>query len=162
MCSIVMCQENEKNGFGRGRHSHPGGTYKSPGSSELAHSMDRYVHTICRCYGIGRGESSVIKQSGLWIRRDHTLFIYSVLSADRGKDRVLLTVCLFVCFNWLGQQQQECNPKGKHNILSGSCCLRFPTSEGDVWGHWKFIGVLGYSVHNRRNSGFFLENNVNS
>jgi hypothetical protein len=99
MCSIIICRENEKNGFGRGRHSHPGGTYKSPGSTGLAHSMDRYVYTICRCYGIGRSESSVIKQSGLWIRRDHTLYIYSVLLADRVEGRVLIV--LFISFHFI-------------------------------------------------------------
>jgi hypothetical protein len=40
-------------------------------------------------------ESSVIKQSGLWIRRDHTLYIQcSNVNhyADRGKDRVLINI----------------------------------------------------------------------
>jgi hypothetical protein len=40
--------------------------------------------------GIGRGESYVIKQSGLWIQRDHTLDIESVLLADGVKGRVLI------------------------------------------------------------------------
>jgi hypothetical protein len=38
-------------------------------------------------------ESSVIKQSGLWIRRDHTLYIQCIDMthyADKGKDRVLI------------------------------------------------------------------------
>jgi hypothetical protein len=39
---------------------------------------------------IGRGESYVIKQSGLWIQRDHTLHIESVLLADGVKGRVLI------------------------------------------------------------------------
>jgi hypothetical protein len=93
MCRIVICQENGKNGFGRGRHSHPGGTYKSPGLSGLAHSMDRYVHAICSCGSIAVAESSVIKQSGLWIRRDHTLYMEcSNVNhyADVGKDRGLI------------------------------------------------------------------------
>jgi hypothetical protein len=93
MCRIVICQENEKDGFGRGRHSHPGGTYKSPGSSGLAHSMDRYVHAICSCVRIAVAKTSVIKQSGLWIRRDHTLYIQCGNVnhyADVGKDRGLI------------------------------------------------------------------------
>jgi hypothetical protein len=40
--------------------------------------------------GIGRGESYVIKQSGLWIQRDHTLDLESVLLADGVKGRVLI------------------------------------------------------------------------
>jgi hypothetical protein len=40
--------------------------------------------------GIGRGESYVIKQSGLWIQRDHTLDPESVLLADGVKGRVLI------------------------------------------------------------------------
>jgi hypothetical protein len=44
--------------------------------------------------GIGRGESYVIKQSGLWIQRDHTLDIESVLLADGVKGRVLIEACL--------------------------------------------------------------------
>jgi hypothetical protein len=52
--------------------------------------MDRYVYTICRCYGIGRSESYDIKQSGLWIQRDHTLYLESVLLADGVKGRVLI------------------------------------------------------------------------
>jgi hypothetical protein len=40
--------------------------------------------------GIGRGESYVIKQSGLWIQRDHTLDQESVLLADGVKGRVLI------------------------------------------------------------------------
>jgi hypothetical protein len=69
------------------------GHYKSPGSSGLAHSMDRYVHAICSCGSIAVAESSVIKQSGLWIRRDHTLYIQcSNVNhyADVGKDRGLI------------------------------------------------------------------------
>jgi hypothetical protein len=42
--------------------------------------------------GIGRGESYVIKQSGLWIQRDHTLDLESVLLADGVKGRVLIYV----------------------------------------------------------------------
>jgi hypothetical protein len=42
--------------------------------------------------GIGRGESYVIKQSGLWIQRDHTLDLESVLLADGVKGRVLIRV----------------------------------------------------------------------
>jgi hypothetical protein len=42
--------------------------------------------------GIGRGESYVIKQSGLWIQRDHTLDLESVLLADGVKGRVLINV----------------------------------------------------------------------
>jgi hypothetical protein len=95
MCRIVICQENEKDGFVRGRYSHPGGTYKCPGSSGLAHSMDRYVHAICLCVSIAVAETSVIKQSGLWIRRDHTLYIQCGNVnhyADIGKDRGLIMV----------------------------------------------------------------------
>jgi hypothetical protein len=40
--------------------------------------------------GIGRGESYVIKQSGLRIQRDHTLDIESVLLANAVKGRVLI------------------------------------------------------------------------
>jgi hypothetical protein len=40
--------------------------------------------------GIGGGESYAIKQSGLWIQRDHTLDIESVLLADGVKGRVLI------------------------------------------------------------------------
>jgi hypothetical protein len=40
--------------------------------------------------GIGRGESYVIKQSGLWIQRDHTLDLESVFLADGVKGRVLI------------------------------------------------------------------------
>jgi hypothetical protein len=40
--------------------------------------------------GIGGGESYDIKQSGLWIQRDHTLVIESVLLADGVKGRVLI------------------------------------------------------------------------
>jgi hypothetical protein len=39
---------------------------------------------------IGRGESYVIKQSGLRIQRDHTLAIESVLLANAVKGRVLI------------------------------------------------------------------------
>jgi hypothetical protein len=42
-------------------------------------------------------ESSVIKQSGLWIRRDHTLYIQCIDMthyADRGKDRVLIDMAM--------------------------------------------------------------------
>jgi hypothetical protein len=41
--------------------------------------------------GIGRGESYVIKQSGLRIQRDHTLDIESVLLANAVKGRVLIS-----------------------------------------------------------------------
>jgi hypothetical protein len=37
--------------------------------------MDQYVHAICSCFSIAVAETSVNKQSGLWIRRDHTLHI---------------------------------------------------------------------------------------
>jgi hypothetical protein len=42
-------------------------------------------------------ESPVIKQSGLWIRRDHTLYIQCIDMthyADRGKDRVLIDMAM--------------------------------------------------------------------
>jgi hypothetical protein len=41
--------------------------------------------------GIGGGESYVIKQSGLWIQRDHTSVIERVLLADAVKGRVLIS-----------------------------------------------------------------------
>jgi hypothetical protein len=47
--------------------------------------------------GIGSGESYVIKQSGLWIQRDHTLDIESVLLADGVKGRVLIGCCYCYC-----------------------------------------------------------------
>jgi hypothetical protein len=37
--------------------------------------MDRYVHAICSCFSIAVAETSVNKQSGLSIHRDHTLHI---------------------------------------------------------------------------------------
>jgi hypothetical protein len=46
--------------------------------------------------GIGRGESYVIKQSGLRIQRDHTLHIESVLLANAVKGRVLIFTALGV------------------------------------------------------------------
>jgi hypothetical protein len=50
--------------------------------------------------GIGSGESYVIKQSGLWIQRDHTLDIESVLLVDAVKGRVLIQhmLCLIVLY----------------------------------------------------------------
>jgi hypothetical protein len=72
---LSYVKKNGKDGFGRGRHSHPGGTYRNPGSTGFVHSMDRYVHAICSCFSIAVAETSVNKQSGLWIRRDHTLHI---------------------------------------------------------------------------------------
>jgi hypothetical protein len=37
----------------------------------------------------------VIKQSGLWIQRDHTLYLESVLLADGVKGRVLILLSDF-------------------------------------------------------------------
>jgi hypothetical protein len=45
--------------------------------------------------GIGGGESYVIKQSGLWIQRDHTLDIERVLIANAVKGRVLIISNIF-------------------------------------------------------------------
>jgi hypothetical protein len=46
--------------------------------------------------GIGRGESYVIKQSGLRIQRDHTLDIESVLLANAVKGRVLIPILIYL------------------------------------------------------------------
>jgi hypothetical protein len=55
--------------------------------------MDRYVLAICSCFSIAGAETSVNKQSGLWIRRDHTLHIQCgnvTHYADGGEDRGLI------------------------------------------------------------------------
>jgi hypothetical protein len=56
--------------------------------------------------GIGRGESYVIKQSGLWIQRDHTLDLESVLLADGVKGRVLIKMMSDLL---IGQKAQLAN-----------------------------------------------------